>query len=93
TLDDKHPGGWVPEQKITVEQALHAYTTGSAHAGFLEKEVGMLRPGMLADLVLIDHDITRMKPEEIRDARVMLTLVGGRVVYDRDGVAKRSATP
>ncbi|MEO5868271.1 MAG: amidohydrolase [Gemmatimonadaceae bacterium] len=93
TLDDKNPGGWVPEQKITVEQALHAYTTGSAHAGFLEKEVGMLRPGMLADLVLIDHDITRMKPEEIRDARVMLTLVGGRVVYDRDGVAKRSATP
>ncbi|MEO8621375.1 MAG: amidohydrolase, partial [bacterium] len=88
TLDDKHPGGWVPEQKITVEQALHAYTTGSARAGFQEKEVGMLRQGMLADLVLIDHDITRMKPEEIRDARVMLTLVGGRVVYDRDGVAR-----
>ncbi len=87
TLDDKHPDGWVPEQKITVEQALHAYTTGSARAGFQEKEVGMLRPGMLADLVVIDRDITRVKPESIRDARVMLTMVGGRVVFDRDGVA------
>jgi predicted amidohydrolase YtcJ len=88
TLDDKHPGGWMPEQKITVEQALHAYTTGSARAGFQEKEVGMLRPGMLADLVMIDRDITRVKPESIRDARVMLTMVGGRVVFDRDGVAR-----
>jgi predicted amidohydrolase YtcJ len=86
TLDDLHPDGWVPEQKITVEQALHAYTTGSARAGFQEKEIGMLRPGMLADLVMIDHDITRVKPESIRDARVMLTMVGGRVVFDRNGV-------
>ena len=50
------------------------------------EEIGMLRPGMLADLAVIDHDITRMKPETIRDARVMLTMVGGRVVFDRDGV-------
>ena len=74
TLDDKHPDGWVPDQKITVEQALRAYTTGSARAGFQEKEVGMLRAGMLADLVLIDRDITRVSPDSIRDARVMLTL-------------------
>ena len=86
TLDDRHPTGWVPGQKISVEQALQAYTLGSARAGFQEKEVGMLRPGMLADLVMIDHDITRLKPEAIRDARVMLTLVGGRVMFDRDGV-------
>ena len=86
TLDDKHPGGWYPEQKISVEQALRAYTTGSAYAGFHEKEVGMLRPGMLADVVMIDHDLTRIPPESIRDAQVMLTLVGGRVVFDRAGV-------
>ena len=86
TLDDRHPMGWVPEQKISVEQALHAYTTGSARAGFQEKEVGMLRPGMLADLVILDHDITRVKPEAIRNARVILTMVGGRVMFDRDGV-------
>ena len=84
TLDDKHPGGWVPEQRITVDQALHAYTTGSARAGFQEKELGMLRAGMLADLVMLDRDITRVPPETIRDAEVTLTMVGGRVVYDRD---------
>ena len=88
TLDDKHPEGWIPEQRITVDQALRAYTIGSARAGFQEKEQGVLRSGMLADLVVIDRDITRVKPTEIRDARVMLTMVGGRVVFDRAGVAK-----
>jgi predicted amidohydrolase YtcJ len=86
TLDDRHPGGWVPEQKITVEEALRAHTSGSARAGFMEKEVGTLAPGMLADLVLIDRDITRVVPETIRDAKVVLTMVGGRVMYDRDGL-------
>jgi predicted amidohydrolase YtcJ len=86
TLDDKHPDGWVPEQKITVEQALRAYTSGSAHAGFQEHDVGMLKAGMLADLVMIDRDLTRIPPATIRDARVMLTMVGGRVVFDREGV-------
>jgi predicted amidohydrolase YtcJ len=88
TLDDRHPGGWVPEQKITVEEALRAYTVGAAYAAFREKEIGTLAPGMLADLVLIDRDLTRVAPETIRDARVMLTMVGGRVVYDRDGLVK-----
>ena len=86
TLDDKHPDGWVPEQKITVEQALRAYTSGSAKAGFQEKDVGTLEKGKLADLVMIDRDITRVPPATIRDAKVMLTLVGGRVVFDREGM-------
>jgi predicted amidohydrolase YtcJ len=86
TLDDAHPSGWVPAQKIGVEDALRAYTTGSARAGFQEKELGTIAPGMLADLVLVDRDLTRVPPETIRDARVMLTMVGGRVVYDRDGL-------
>ena len=88
TLDGRHPGGWVPEQKITVEEALRAYTSGGAYAAFRERELGTLAPGMLADLVLIDRDLTRVAPESIRDARVMLTMVGGRIVYDRDGVAR-----
>jgi len=87
TLDDRHPDGWVPAQKITVEEALRAYTNGGAYAGFREKELGMLAPGMLADLVLIDRDLTHIPPETIRDARIMLTMVGGRVVYDRDDLA------
>jgi len=83
TLDDRNPGGWVPEQKITVEAALRAYTTGSAYGEFAESRKGSLAPGKLADLVLIDRDITRIAPERIRDARVMLTVVGGRVVFER----------
>ena len=90
TLDDKHPGGWIPAQKVTVEQALRAYTTGSAYAGFQEQGVGMLQPGMLADLVIIDRDITRVPPETIRDAKVVLTLVGGRVVYDKSASTPQS---
>ena len=86
TLDDKHPGGWIPEQRITVEQALRAHTAGAARAAFMEREAGTLAPGMLADLVLIDRDITRAAPESVRDARVMLTMVGGRIVYDRSGL-------
>jgi len=83
TLDDRNPGGWVPEQKITVEDALRAYTTGGAYASFDEKDKGTLERGKLADFVLIDRDLTRIAPETIRDAKVMMTVVGGRVVYDR----------
>jgi len=83
TLDDRNPGGWVPEQKITVEDALRAYTTGGAYASFDEKDKGTLERGKLADFVLIDRDLTRIAPETIRDATVMMTVVGGRVVYDR----------
>ena len=83
TLDDAHPGGWVPEQKISVEEALQAYTTGSAYAEYQDAEKGMLAKGMLADLVLIDRDLTRVPAESIRDARIRLTVVGGRIVHER----------
>jgi predicted amidohydrolase YtcJ len=84
TLDDRHPDGWVPSQKITVEEALRAYTNTGAYASFEEAEKGMLRMGMLADFVMIDRDLTRVAPETIRDAKVLMTVVGGRVVFDRD---------
>jgi predicted amidohydrolase YtcJ len=83
TLDDKNPNGWVPEQKISVEDALRAYTRGGAYASFDEKEKGVLAPGALADFAIIDRDLTRVAPESIRDAHVTLTAVGGRVVYER----------
>ena len=83
TLDDANPSGWVPAQKITVEEALRAYTGGSAYAEFGETEKGVLARGMLADLVMIDGDITRVAPEKVRDAKVTMTIVGGRVVYER----------
>ena len=81
TLDGKHPDGWIPAQKIGVEDALRAYTSTGAWAMFAEHSRGSLEPGKLADLVLIDTDITRVAPERIRDAHVVLTVVGGKVVY------------
>jgi len=83
TLDDRNPGGWFPEQRITVEEALRAYTMGVAWAGFQEEQTGMLRPGMLADITLLDRDLFRIPPEEIARARAAATIVGGRVVYER----------
>jgi TonB family protein len=83
TLDDKNPGGWVPEEKITVEEALRAYTINGAYAEFQEKEKGSLEVGKLADIAIIDRDITTIPPETIRDAKVTTTIVGGTVVFDR----------
>ncbi len=84
TLDDANPDGWVPEQKITVEQALRAYTYEAAYASFEEDIKGTLRSGMLADFVLLDRVLTDIPPEEIRETRVLRTVVGGRVVYSQD---------
>jgi predicted amidohydrolase YtcJ len=83
TLDDRNPAGWVPEEKVTVGDALIAYTRGSAYASFDDAEKGRLLPGALADFAMIDQDLTRIAPEAIRGARVVLTAVGGRVVYER----------
>jgi predicted amidohydrolase YtcJ len=80
TLDDKNPGGWVPAQKITVEEALRAYTAGGAYASFDESRKGTLVAGKLADLVVLDHDLFGIAPEEIRNVKVVTTVVGGKVV-------------
>jgi predicted amidohydrolase YtcJ len=84
TLDDRNPGGWVPEQKITVEEALRAYTSTAAFASFEEGVKGTLQPGKLADIVILDRDIRRVAPEAIRDARVAATIVGGEIVFQAD---------
>lgn len=81
TLDDSHPDGWVPEQKITVEEALSAYTRGAAYASFEEREKGTIAPGMLADLTVIDRDLRRIPAPELRDAKIVRTIVAGRVVF------------
>lgn len=83
TLDGANPGGWVPEQKVSVEQALRAYTYEGAFASFDEDRKGTIKTGMLADMVLLDRDITAIAPETIREARVLYTIVGGQVVYSR----------
>jgi predicted amidohydrolase YtcJ len=82
-LDGSHPNGWVPEQKITVAEAVHAYTMGSAYASLEEDRKGSLAPGKLADFVVLSHDIFHIDPTKIRDTQVDLTVMGGRVVYER----------
>jgi predicted amidohydrolase YtcJ len=81
TNDGKNPLGWVPEQKITVEEAVRAYTTTSAFAEFGEREKGTLEPGKLADVVVLSQDIFRIDPEQIPKTKVEHTIVGGRFVY------------
>ena len=83
TIDGKNPGGWIPEQKITVEEGLRAYTVNSAWAMYRENELGAVAPGMLADLVVLSDDIFSVAPEAIEKVKVNLTIVGGKVVYER----------
>lgn len=81
TLDGKNPSGWIPQQKITVDEALRAYTGGSAYAEFQEKVKGTITSGKLADLVILSHDIFEIAPERIGHAKVLWTIVDGRVVF------------
>jgi len=84
TLDGKNPGGWVPEQKVSVEEAIEAYTLGAAYAEFKEREKGSITVGKLADLVLLSGDPFKVRPEAIRDLTVAMTIAGGKVVYSRE---------
>jgi predicted amidohydrolase YtcJ len=83
TLDGKTPGGWIPEQCITVAQAAHAYTVGSAFAEHQEKVKGSIEPGKLADLVVLSDDIFSIPPEQIQKTKVDMTVFDGRVIYER----------
>ena len=73
---------YYPEQRLTIDQAIAAYTIGSAYAEFAEKEKGSLQPGMLADFVVLDRDITSIPAEKILDTKVLRTVVGGKTVYE-----------
>jgi predicted amidohydrolase YtcJ len=84
TLDGKHPGGWFPEQRTTVAEALEAYTRGSAYGAFQEKDKGTLEAGKLADLVVLSRDILApAERDRIADTTVVLTVVGGKIVYGK----------
>jgi hypothetical protein len=82
TIDGKHPEGWIPEQRITLAEAIEAYTLGSAYAEFADAQKGSLTPGKLADMVILDADLFRIARGKIKEAKVAATIVGGRVVYE-----------
>jgi predicted amidohydrolase YtcJ len=81
TLDGKHPEGWFPEQRLSLEEALRAYTQGSAYAAFEENEKGTTAPGKLADIIVLSDDPFSIPPEKIKEAHVVITIVGGKVVF------------
>jgi predicted amidohydrolase YtcJ len=82
TLDGRNPAGWVPQQKITVEEAVRAYTADAAYASFDEARKGILSKGRLADFVVLARNIFEIAPEEIAAVRVRMTIVGGKPVFD-----------
>ena len=84
TLDDKNPNGWLPEQKLTLAEAIEAYTMGSAYAEFQDQVKGSITAGKLADMVIVSDDLFKMDPKTIRDAQVDLTIMGGKVVWNRE---------
>lgn len=73
---------YYPEQKISIDQAIAAYTTGAAYAEFMEKEKGRLAPGFLADFIVLDHDITKASPQDVLHTKVLRTVVAGKTVYE-----------
>jgi predicted amidohydrolase YtcJ len=97
TLDEKHPDGWVPSQKISVEEALRAYTIGAAYAAFDESRLGSIEPGKLADFVVLDRDLFEIPAAELNSVQIDKTIVGGKVVYRKsatttsDGAGKSAA--
>jgi predicted amidohydrolase YtcJ len=86
TLDGKNPNGWFPEQKLTVAEAVEAYTMGSAYAEFQDKEKGSITPGKLADMVILSDDIFKIDPMKIRDVKVLRTIIGGKLVWEADAI-------
>jgi hypothetical protein len=84
TLDGKHPDGWFPEQRITVAEAIDAYTLGSAYGGYQEKDRGSIAAGKFADFAVLSRDILDPKErDKIADTKVTMTVVGGKIVYER----------
>jgi predicted amidohydrolase YtcJ len=84
TLDDKNQNGWYPEQKISVEQAVKCYTLNNAYAGFQENKLGVLKKGMLADLIVLNENVFEIAPEKIKDVQVIRTIVDGKQVYSKN---------
>ena len=84
------PGGWLPEQKVTMAQAFAGFTQGAAYAGFAEHLFGTLTPGKMADFIFIDRDIFAAAPREIRETRVLETWVGGRKAWERGAASPAS---
>ncbi|MBL0883003.1 MAG: amidohydrolase family protein [Chitinophagaceae bacterium] len=81
TTDGKPVGGWIPTQKISLQDALYAYTAGAAYGSFDEQEKGYLKKGYLADMIVLSQDLFLIPSKDIHTTQVLLTIVGGKEVY------------
>lgn len=82
-MNGQPPGGWIPEQRLTFEQALNAYTRGAAYAGFAEDRIGSLEPGKWADFILVDRDVSKVDPQALARTEVLETWIAGKKVWAR----------
>jgi predicted amidohydrolase YtcJ len=83
TLDGKNPEGWIPEQKISLEEAIKGYTLNAAYAEFSEDKKGSIRQGKLADLVVLDQNLFEIPPEKIMVTNVLMTMIDGKIIYQK----------
>lgn len=91
TTEGEPAGGFVPQQRLSLEDTIRAYTLGAAFAGRREKTEGSLEPGKLADFIVLDRDLFKIEPSEIHQTNVLLTAVGGKVVYESPDWARTTA--
>ncbi len=81
TGDNKNPNGWFPKEKISVEQALRAYTTGNAFGSFLDGKIGILKEGYYADFAVLNEDVFQIAPEKIKEIKISRTVMNGKDVF------------
>lgn len=86
TLSGQPEGGWFPQEKLTVEEAIRAYTLNTAYAAYEEDLKGTISVGKLADYVVLSDNLVTMDPDGIKDVTVDKTIVGGDIVYEADPV-------
>ena len=89
-INGQPPGGWIPTERLTFEQALDAYTRGAAYAGFAEQKIGSLEPGKWADFILVDRDPTKVDAQSLARTQVLETWVAGKKLFDRGASASPS---
>jgi len=82
-MEGQPPGGWIPAERLTFEQALQAYTRGAAYAGFAEEKIGSLEPGKWADFVIVDRDPTKVDPQSLARTQVLETWIAGKKIWER----------
>ena len=90
TREGDPPGGFVPQERVSLEDTIKAYTLGAAFAGHREKTEGSIEPGKLADLIILSQDLFKLDPSKVADMKVSLTMVGGKVVYQEPGQPARA---